>query len=222
MIKLIFALSMTVVSGAQEPDDSLQAIANSVKIRTAETINAIEATLPTLQEELRLKKRAIISGPRSKSNVSVSPDGKVEYYFYPTKEMKNEAIRLVETSLKESEKTLEKLRHGQVFNWPAIRSPLQLNEFGLLGTGRVVEVIDETSAVIRIEQADSPTSESTEFLFILKDVDTKNMSEHSVVDLPDIYRVTETTEYETDTLGTRTLFVLSPLDKDKVVALLKK
>lgn len=222
MIELAYAMCLAAACIAQEPDDSLQAIANSVKQRTAQSMHSIEASLPKLKEELRLKKRAIISGPRSKPNVSVGRDGNVDYYFYPTKEMKNEAIQQVETSLKKSEETLKKLSQGQAYHWPVLDLPLTMDAFGLLGTGQIVQVIDEKSALIKIVRTNPQTSETVEATIMLKDFDTENMTHGSTLELPGVFRVAETTEFDSAIRGRQSFYVLRPIDKAKVEALLKK
>jgi hypothetical protein len=216
LLSLLFLVMVPVAAISAEELDRLKAIAISVEKTTKIEIERLDSVIRKATASLIRTKRGAIN-PRIRGT-SLSGDSIV----FQSAAIKATAVKEAEDNLKTFQERQKKLKSGEAFAFGSLVLPAKLNAFGCLQSeGKVVQVIDKDSLILKAYYTEQSTLAFTESILMVKGVSTEGVTDNSAIKLPMPFEVVGTETYRTVN-GTNTVFVITPFDEAKIVKFLKQ
>lgn len=225
---IVFALLASRVHGLPVADDDPVSIAAKL---VEERTNAAADRLAEKEVEQRGELERIRNGriePKAKKAVNL-PGGTAPK-VYPSKKAKESAVSEAEAALAATQSKLARYRNGAEYVYGSLTYPTKVGDYGTIYRGdskvKVAQVIDGSTMIITVYYEPSEARvpgrrvNATALSMKVKGVSTHGATDDAGFELPMIFRVSGTETIATVGGGSRTMFVLEPIDKKAVEAYL--
>jgi hypothetical protein len=231
---LAAALFATAIPSSQDDHDVLVNRAREVMSRTEAYYGPINE-LKKKAEEQEAQLERLKSGKVDKNirETRVPTDEKFPIRF-PSQAAKQAAVEQVEQALKKTNTDLSNYKERPEFYYGILNYPPKEGDFGRVYPGEpsvnVAQVIDGTTMLVRVYYGGGMTPrvgangrysgfqrvEPSEIVLMVKGVSTAGATDGKGFPLPQVFEVSGTEKYKTAIGGSNTVFVVKPLDTEKV------
>lgn len=226
------------LAAAAPPDDRVAAAAKRVADRTQEAINKLTEDVKSQTVSLKRFRSGVIDRT---AKTTIIPSNEKQPVRFPSKADKDETVAAAERSLAGMNERLKRYADGTEFVYGTLTYPLTIGDFGQIyaGTPRVnvQQVVDANTMLIRVSysvpafkilgsqpgrQTVVESFQTEQITLMVKGVSTKGATDGAGFDLPQVFEVTGTKTYRTVGGGSNTVFVVEPLDTERVEAYLRQ